>query len=66
MSWNGATDVTAYVVYAGSRNDDLQEVGKVEKKGFETEFVTPKHVKFVQVVAIEDGGEAGRSGAVAV
>ena len=61
VSWNGATGVTDYAVYAGSKKDDLQEEGKVARRGFETEFVVPQSAKYVQVAAIEGGSEVARS-----
>ncbi|TVY62297.1 hypothetical protein LSUE1_G008978, partial [Lachnellula suecica] len=38
FSWNGATDVQSWDVYAGSKNVSLARVGTVEKKGFESSF----------------------------
>lgn len=54
VSWNGATDVTEWLVYAGKTNATLAEVGTVGRQGFETEFVVPKDAAFVQVGAIEN------------
>jgi hypothetical protein len=55
VSWNGATNVTAWEVYAGSSNTTLKPVGTAAKAGFETEFVVPAGAAFVQVGAIENG-----------
>ena len=53
VSWNGATDVTDWLIFAGSTNTTLQVIGKVRKMGFETEFVVPEWATFVQVGALE-------------
>lgn len=67
VSWNGATDVTQYRIYAGSSASSLSSTGVVfDKKGFETEFVVPGNAKYVQVAALEGETEVGKSAAVAV
>ena len=38
VSWNGATDIDAWAVYAGDDRESLQSVGIVHKQGFETVF----------------------------
>ncbi|QKX53108.1 uncharacterized protein TRUGW13939_00180 [Talaromyces rugulosus] len=48
VSWNGATDVTSYDVYAGSSEDDLELIGTVDKQGFETVF--PIHSTYAAVM----------------
>ena len=53
VSWNGATDVEAWVVYEGDRPGNLKEVGKVGFKGFETSFGVAS--AFVQVAAVVRG-----------
>lgn len=63
VSWNGATDVTGYTVYAGNSENSLKFIGNFEKKGFETEFTLPE-AKAVQVGAIEEGREVERSNVV--
>ncbi|KAF2096208.1 hypothetical protein NA57DRAFT_78976 [Rhizodiscina lignyota] len=55
VSWNGATDVEEYKVYAGDSKTDLKEVGEVLKRGFETVFSLPAGVKFVSVGAVVKG-----------
>lgn len=61
VSWNGATDVSSYVVYVGSSNSTLVEIGRVEKKGFETKISLPTDAKAVQIGALEgDGGAVVR------
>ncbi|KAL1859842.1 hypothetical protein Plec18167_006314 [Paecilomyces lecythidis] len=54
VSWNGATDVTAWLVYTGAKNTSLTAIGRAVKSGFETEFSIPNDVAFVQVGAIEN------------
>ncbi|KIV81672.1 hypothetical protein PV11_03841 [Exophiala sideris] len=68
VSWNGATDVTKYIVYTGSTNTTLTATGQASKTGFETEFVVPQGAAFVQVGAVENNGTAvtRRSSVVAV
>lgn len=68
VSWNGTTDVTSYVVYPGSSNSSLEEIGTIPKQGFETKFALPAGVKAVQVGAVEDPekGVVTKSGIVLV
>ncbi|KAI1620310.1 ASST-domain-containing protein [Exophiala viscosa] len=58
VSWNGATDVTKYIVYTGSTNTTLTATGQASKTGFETEFVVPSGAAYVQVGAVENNGTA--------
>ncbi|KAL9097377.1 MAG: hypothetical protein Q9165_000272 [Trypethelium subeluteriae] len=61
VSWNGATDVEAWVVWIGERSSELEQIDVVPKRGFETEFVIPRKGKFIQVGAVErEGGEVVR------
>lgn len=53
VSWNGATNVQAWVVYGGWVKDRLSQVDKVENKGFETQFAVNQPC--VQVAAIVNG-----------
>lgn len=55
VSWNGATDVEKYRVYAGSDANSLKLLGDIDKKGFETKFSLPKGIKAVEVAAIQAG-----------
>ncbi len=59
VSWNGATEVTAWAVYEGPTNNQLSFVGKVAYKGFETMFTVAGEC--VQVAAVIDGKECSRS-----
>jgi hypothetical protein len=56
VSWNGATEVTEWVVYAGKTNGSLAAVGRARKAGFETQFVVPEGAAFLQVGAVENEG----------
>ncbi|KAJ5688982.1 hypothetical protein N7462_003374 [Penicillium macrosclerotiorum] len=55
VSWNGATDVDKYQVYAGKSSNSLKSLGQIDKKGFETKFSLPEDVSVVQVAAIQAG-----------
>ena len=59
MSWNGATDVTAWAVYEGPTENQLSFVGEVGYRGFETMFTV--NGECVQVAAVIDGKECARS-----
>jgi hypothetical protein len=66
VSWNGATDVEQYRVYAGSDANSLKLLGDFEKKGFETKFSLPNGIKVVEVAAIQAGRIVRKSGIVHV
>jgi len=70
VSWNGATDVTGWNVYAGPTNSSkaLVWMGQVGFRGFETRFNVHglKNVKYVQVGGVVNGTEVKRSYVVAV
>ena len=53
VSWNGATDVTAWAIFQGQSADRLTETRRVDYHGFETEFAVSRDC--VQVAAIVDG-----------
>jgi hypothetical protein len=55
VSWNGDTRTTEWVVYAGDIQDHLEEVGRSDRKFFETEFIVPASASFVQVGAFHKG-----------
>lgn len=57
VSWNGATNVKYYVLYAGHKKGAMKPIGIFEKLGFETEFNIPQIYEnaLMQVGAIEDG-----------
>ena len=62
VSWNGATNVQAWVVYEGRAEDRLSQVDKVGNKGFETQFLAGQPC--VQVAAIVKGEVSTRSSVV--
>jgi hypothetical protein len=61
-SWNGATDVAAWRLDAGTIRDDLHPVLTKQKHGFETSLPVPPEGRFVAAVALDSHGRAlGRS-----
>ncbi|KAK5173554.1 uncharacterized protein LTR77_002235 [Saxophila tyrrhenica] len=54
-SWNGATEITGWAVFAGKKKDSLKSIGVAKKEGFETVFKLDKKMKCVQVGAIRNG-----------
>jgi hypothetical protein len=61
-SWNGATDVTHWLVFAGSDPDALKRIGIWPKRGFETAITIQTGERFYAVEAIGPGGRTlGRS-----
>jgi hypothetical protein len=58
-SWNGATDITGYDVYAGATADTLSMIGNVPRTGFETEIALnslPDDTCFFQTRPVHDMG----------
>ena len=55
-SWNGATDVTAWRVFAGSSRRALRDVGTYPASGFETSILAPTAKRFIRVAAIGAAG----------
>ena len=53
VSWNGATDVSAWVLSEGPTEHELEEMGRFDYKGFETKF--PVSHSYVQVAALVNG-----------
>lgn len=69
MSWNGATEVATYVVYAGQTADTLVELDRQSRTGFETSYRVPLTATdpgcFWQVAAADlEGDELARSAVV--
>lgn len=66
-SWNGATDVEAWNIYAQSPTGSVL-VGKAERRGFETVFDVqlPRYSPCVQVAALQKGHEVRFSDVVCV
>ena len=64
-SWNGATEVARWAVFAGSDPDELQRVGAWPKQGFETPITVQSDAEFFAVQALDaNGAPLGRSKAV--
>ncbi|KAL9004623.1 MAG: hypothetical protein Q9188_002565 [Gyalolechia gomerana] len=61
VSWNGATDVTAWEIWVGSNSSQtrLERVGQVISRGFETKFSVQG--RCAQAVALEGEKAAGKS-----
>ena len=58
MSWNGATEVATWELFAGSSASTLASVGRAPRTGFETRITTPGVPRFVQVRAFDSAGNA--------
>ncbi len=62
VSWNGSTEVTAWRVLAGTREDQLTGVATAEWAGFETAVAISSTGPYFQVVALDSAGrEIGHS-----
>lgn len=59
VSWNGATDVTAWEIWVGSNQTSLERVGQIVSRGFETKFSIEDNC--AQAVALEGENVAGTS-----
>ncbi|MDP9135786.1 MAG: arylsulfotransferase family protein [Actinomycetota bacterium] len=57
MSWNGATEVATWELFAGSSAGSLQSVGTARRRGFETRITAPGVPRFVQVRARNAAGD---------
>ena len=62
VSWNGATEVTEWVVYEGRTKNRVAPVGRIGYKGFETQFTVGRPC--VQVAAVVHGRVSARSSVV--
>lgn len=61
-SWNGATEVAAWAVFAGPAPDRLDRLGSVSRTGFETPMAVRTDGPYVRVEALDHRGRAlGRS-----
>ena len=56
MSWNGATEVATWELFAGSSPTTLQSAGLAPKRGFETRMRAPGVPRYVQVRARDAAG----------
>ena len=65
VSWNGATDVSEWSVYAGLNSSNLELVGCARKKSFETVFDVQPGATNLQVGAVRNGKEIRKSNVVA-
>jgi hypothetical protein len=64
-SWNGATAVTGWRVFAGRSPKALTAVGQFPRAGFETEMTVPGTLHYLAVQALGSAGQVlGSSGAV--
>ncbi len=62
VSWNGATDVVKWRVFAGSDRSDLRPVAARAKTGFETRLVFSTDARFLMVEGLDRLGHVlGRS-----
>ena len=66
VSWNGATEVKGWSVYVERDGEEMEFVGRVGFRGFETRFEVPCWAGKVQVGAIVGGCEERRSEVVVV
>ena len=57
VSWNGATEVAEWELFAGSSPSTLQSVGRAPRRGFETMMLAPRVPRYVQVRARNRAGE---------
>jgi hypothetical protein len=65
MSWNGATEVARWLVYAGSGASALGPIAAQRRGGFETAIFVRADLPYFSVAALNaDGGVLGRSGVV--
>jgi hypothetical protein len=59
-SWNGATEVARWAVYAGDGADKLSRIGTWPKSGFETAITVQNDAKSYVVEALDKAGKALR------
>jgi hypothetical protein len=64
MSWNGATDVATWELFAGSSAKTLRFIGTASRRGFETKITAPGVPRFVQVRARDAAGNVLSTSAV--
>lgn len=66
MSWNGATEVSHWRIEAGARHGDINTVGVVPRRGFETAVNLGTGEGYVAVTALDAHRKAlGASAVVA-
>lgn len=54
VSWNGATEISWWAVFAGKDANSLESIGVAQKKAFETLFTLDSKFRCIQVGAIRD------------
>jgi hypothetical protein len=57
VSWNGATEVSRWVLYAGKSASSLTPAATVPRRGFETALELPPTALYARAVAIDRVGE---------
>jgi hypothetical protein len=57
-SWNGATKVASWTIYAGTSFTSLSPIGSVLRTGFETAAVTANQGPYFAVQALDSAGHA--------
>jgi hypothetical protein len=55
-SWNGATEVVAWRVRAGTGSHDLRTIGAVPRRGFETAIPVSGSARWFTVAALDSSG----------
>ncbi len=63
-SWNGATDVAAWQLRAGSSRNRLADAARMPKDGFDTALPAPPGARYAVAVALDTGGKALATSAV--
>jgi hypothetical protein len=57
VSWNGATEVSAWEFFGADEIDgDSESLGRAQRTGFETSFISYRALKFTWVQAIDANG----------
>jgi hypothetical protein len=56
VSWNGATEVDAWLLRAGSSESGLSDAGRARRTGFETVFHRPAGARYAAAVALDARG----------
>jgi hypothetical protein len=56
-SWNGSTELRTWRLEAGARAASLEDAGRYDRDGFETEIVAPAGTRFARVTAIDGKGK---------
>ncbi len=62
-SWNGATALTRWRIYAGARASDLRPIGTARRRGFETRIELGAGEGYAAVAAVDASGDELRRSA---